>query len=191
MGYALLAGNLYYDTQGIIRQNSSPMSVLSASLRKEFVLGPLHLDNNVLLQYSSNPEVLPLPNLSLNLKYFLQFVAQKSDDGLRDILVMQIGANAFYNSAWYSPAWNPALGVFQNQNERLYTNGPYFDVFVNMQWKRACIFVKYQNAGQGWPMDRSDYFSADRYIVTQRGFSGLKIGIYWPFYMEPTGHPAK
>lgn len=191
VGYALLAGNLYYDTQGIIRQNSSPMSVLSASLRKEFVLGPLHLDNNVLLQYSSNPEVLPLPNLSLNLRYFLQFVAQKSDDGLRDILVMQIGANAFYNSAWYSPAWNPALGVFQNQNERLYTNGPYFDVFVNMQWKRACIFVKYQNAGQGWPMDRSDYFSADRYIVTQRGFSGLKIGIYWPFYMEPTGHPAK
>ena len=116
MGYALLAGNLYYDTQGIIRQNDSPMSVLSASIRKELVLGPLHLDNKMLLQYSSNQEVLPLPNLSLNLRYFLQFVAQKSDDGLRDILVMQLGANAFYNSAWYSPAWNPALGVFQNQN---------------------------------------------------------------------------
>lgn len=190
VGYALLSGNIYYDEKGIVRQNGSPMSVLSVNVDKDFVFGPLHLDNRLLLQYSSNPEVLPLPNLALNLRYYFQILAQKDDLG-REVLSMQIGANAFYNTAWNSPAWNPALGVFHNQNERSYTNGPYFDVFVNMQWKRACIFVKYQNAGQGWPMRRSDYFSADRYIVTQSGMDGLKFGIYWPFYTQPAGHPVK
>ena len=190
VGYSLLANNIWYDSEGIVRQNQQAMSVLSASLRKEFVLGPLHLDNRALLQFSSNQEVLPLPTLALNLRYYLQFVVQRDESKTNNIMVMQIGANAFYNTPWNSPAWNPNLGVFHNQTENLYTNGPYFDIFVNVQWKRACIFIKYQNAGGGWPMDRSDYFSSDRYIVTKNGMEGLKIGIYWPFYAQPTGYDS-
>lgn len=186
VGYTLLANNIYYDAKGQIRQNTKAMSVLSASLRKEFVLGPLHLDNRALLQFSSNQEVVPVPTLALNLRYFIQFVVQR-DDLRRNVMVMQIGANGFYNTAWNSPAWNPNLGVFFNQTDNLYTNGPYLDVFVNVQWKRACIFIKYQNAGNGWPMKKADYFSADHYIVTKSGIEGLKLGIYWPFYTQPAG----
>ena len=176
VGYALLANNVYYDTLGVIRQNTTPMSILSADLHKELVLGILHLDNRVLFQLSSNPDVIPLPKLAVNLKYFVQFNISQG------ILLMQIGADGFYNTAWHSPSWNPALGVFHNQVENTYNNGPYVDAFVNMQWKRATIFVKYENANQGWPMKKNDYFSADRYIVTQRV---LKLGIYWPFYTQP------
>ena len=175
-GYALLANNIYYDTLGVVRQNATPMSILSADLHKEFVLGALHLDNRILFQYSSNPEVVPLPMLALNLKYFLQFNISGG------AMIMQLGADAHYNTAWNTPAWNPALGVFHNQTENRYTNGPYFDAFANMQWKRATLFVKMENAGQGWPMKKNDYFSADRYIVTQRM---VKFGIYWPFYTNP------
>ena len=176
VGYALLANNVYYDTLGVIRQNATPMSVLSADLHKEFVLGILHLDNRVLFQLSSNPDVIPLPKVAVNLKYFVQFNISQG------ILLMQIGANGLYNTAWNSPSWNPALGVFHNQVENVYNNGPYVDAFVNMQWKRATIFIKYENANQGWPMKKNDYFSANRYIVTQRA---VKLGIYWPFYTQP------
>ncbi len=184
VGYALLGNNLYYDTQGIIRQNGTPMSVLSASLRKEFVLGPVHLDHRALLQVSSNPEVLPLPTAAFNFRYYLQFVVQR-DEQRRNVMVMQVGADAYANTPWYAPAWNPNLGVFHNQDQRQYTNGPYFDVFVNVQWKRACVFIKYQNAAGGWPLLHRDYFSADRYIVTKSGMEGLKFGVYWPFYTQP------
>ena len=186
VGYALLSNNLYYDTQGIIRQNGTPMSVLSASLRKEFVLGPVHLDHRVLLQFSSNPEVLPLPTAAFNFRYYLQFVVQR-DEQRRNVMVMQVGADAYANTPWNAPAWNPNLGVFYNQTERLYTNGPYFDIFVNVQWKRACVFIKYQNAADGWPLLHRDYFSADRYVVTNSGMEGLKFGVYWPFYTQPGG----
>jgi len=181
VGYALLGGNIYYDTDGIVRQNGSAMSVLSATLRKDFKLGPLHLDHRALVQVSSKPEVLPLPTASLNFRYYLEFVVQRNERR-QNVMTMQVGADAYYNTAWYSPAWNPNLGVFHNQTERQYTNGPWFDLFVNVQWKRACVFIKYENAGMGWPLLHPDYFSADRYIVTQ---SGLKFGIFWPFYTQP------
>ena len=184
MGYALLAGNLYYDTAGIIQQNDKAMSVLSAQLRKEFVLGPVHFDHRALFQVSSNPEVLPLPAAAFNFRYFLEFVVQRNEQR-KTVMTMQVGADAYYNTAWYSPAWNPNLGVFHNQTDRQYTNGPWFDIFVNVQWKRACVFIKYQNAGLGWPLLHPDYFSADRYIITQSGGDGLKFGIFWPFYTQP------
>lgn len=189
VGYALLGNNIYYDTLGIVRQNASAMSVLSASVKKNFVLGPLHLDNQVLAQVSSNQEVLPLPALAFNMRYYLQFVVQRDETKTSNIMEMQIGANAWCNTPWYAPAYNPAVGVFCNQTDYKYTNGPYFDVFVNVQWKRACIFVKYQNMGMGWPLKKPDYFSAHNYILTQSGGDGLKIGIYWPFYTQP-GKPG-
>lgn len=188
VGYALLGNNLYYGTDGIIRQNGAAMSILSADLRKEFIFGPVHLDHRALLQLSSAPEVVPLPAAAFNFRYYLEFVVQRNEQR-RNVMVMQIGADAYCNTPWHAPAWNPNLGVFYNQTERSYTNGPYFDIFVNVQWKRACVFIKYQNAGGGWPLRKSDYFSADRYIVTQNGMDGLKLGIFWPFYTQPTGHP--
>ena len=184
VGYALLANNIYYDTLGIVRQNDAAMSVLSASLRKEFVLGPLHLDNRALVQVSSNQEVLPLPLAAFNARWFFQFVVQRDESRTRNIMEMQVGVNAWYNTPWYSPAYNPALGVFHNQNQRQYTNGPYFDAFINVQWKRAVIFIKYLNAGAGWPMKKKDYFTADLYALG-RGMDGLKFGVYWPFYTQP------
>ncbi|MBQ0127238.1 MAG: putative porin [Bacteroidales bacterium] len=185
VGYALLANNIYYDNLGVARQNANAMSVLSADLRKDFAFGPFHLDNKALFQLSSDQEVLPLPTLALNLRWYFQFVLQKDETKTKNILVMQVGANAFCNTAWYAPAWNPALGVFHNQNKELYNNGPFFDVFINAQWKRAVIFIKYQNAGGGWPMRKADYFSADHYIVGTNGMNGLKLGLYWPFYTQP------
>ena len=175
-GYALLSNNIYYDYEGIVRQNTSPMSVMSASLRKEFKLWKFHLDNRFLFQLSSRPEVMTLPMLAMNLRYYLQF------DVVKNVMQMQIGADGTYTTSWYAPAYNPAVGVFHNQNERKYGNCPYIDAFVNIQWKRVSVFVKAVNVNMGWPCKKNDYFSADGYINTQRAF---KFGISWPFWTFP------
>lgn len=186
VNYALLANNIYYDTLGIAKQNAAAMSVLSASLRKEFVIGDmLHLDNRLLFQHSSNKNVMDLPAVAANLRYFIDFSVQKDASGQKDVMRMQIGADIYCNTPWYAPAWSPETGTFHNQDSWRYTNGPFFDVFVNVQWKRACIFIKLQNLGEGWPMDHADYFSAHHYIVTQGSSTGLKVGVWWPFYTQP------
>ena len=64
----------------------------------------------------------------------------------------------------------------------------YIKSFMNIQWKRCCVFLKYQNFGRGWPMRRKDYFTADHYITTLDGTDGLKLGIFWPFYFSTEKH---
>ena len=173
-GYALLANNIYYDSLGVIRQNPEPMSVLTAALRKDFHLGVLRLENTALFQLSSDEKVLPLPKLAVNLRWYLQFPIVSED-----VLKMQIGVDARYNTKWYAPGFNPVSGTFYNQREEQYGDTPYFDAFMNLQWKQACIFLKMENAGKGWPTKKHDYFSAHHYIHPPRIF---KFGITWPFY---------
>lgn len=173
-GYALVAGHVYYDTLGIARQHAPALSIFSAGLTKNFTLGPLHLDNSALFQLSSDKDVLPLPTLALNLRWYLQFnIVDPS------VLKLQLGVNTRYTTLWYAPSYNPVAGVFTLQKEEMYGNCPVFDVFINAQWKKCCVFVKLENAGNGWPMERHDYFTAHHYIQTSRI---IKFGISWPFY---------
>jgi hypothetical protein len=172
-GYELTSNKLYYDTTGVVRQSGETISILSGYAQKDFKIGILHLNNRVLAQISSNDSIVPLPALSLNLRYFLEF------DLVKSVLRGQFGADVTWNSAYYAPAYNPALSVFQLQTEKKIGKTPYIDLFANLQWKRASIFVKYENAFQGWPT--SDYFSALHYIRPQ---TAIKFGIHWPFYVK-------
>lgn len=172
MGYALLANQVFYDTLGIVRQHGTPESVFTAGLTKNFVFGPVHLDNTALVQLSSNQDVLPLPTLALNLRWYAQFDIKK-------VLQLQLGANVRYTTLWYAPSYNPVTGTFSVQNKERYGNCPVFDVFINAQWKKCCLFLKLENAGNGWPMERKDYFTAHHYIQTSRV---IKVGVSWPFY---------
>ena len=174
-GYALLDNNIYYDTLGVVRQNTKPMSVMTASLRKDFKVWKFHFDHRLLFQLSSDKDVMPLPMLGLNLRYYAEFVVVKN------AMTMQIGANGTFTTKWYAPAYNPVLGVFHNQNKEEFGNCPYIDAFVNVQWKRVSVFLKAVNLNMGWPNESADYFSAAGYIAPQRAF---KIGITWPFYVQ-------
>ncbi|MCQ2143934.1 MAG: putative porin [Bacteroidales bacterium] len=178
-GYALLANNVYYGADALPAQNDKAMSIISANLNKEFVLWKFHLDHKLMFQYSSNQEVVPLPLFSANLRYYFQFSVVKN------VMEMQIGANAWYDTKWYAPAYNPAVGAFYVQTDTKYGNTPYIDAFVNIQWKEVSVFLRCENVNMGWPMDKTDYFSAAHYIRPPRSF---KIGVFWPFCVKTSSH---
>ena len=173
-GYALVNNYLYHDTLGIVRQHTGLINVMSGYLRKDFKLWLFHLDNKILFQFSSDRNTLPLPMLTFHMRYYIELEAVKN------VLTVQLGADATMNTNYYAPAYNPALGTFQLQTREQIGMNPYIDVFLNMQWKRVNIFLKVINVGQGWP-DGGMMFSAYNYIRPYRGF---KIGIHWPFYIE-------
>ena len=171
-GYALVSGLIYYDTLSIVRQTNN-VSVISASLEQNIRLWILHLDNRALFQMTSDDDALPLPKFSLNLKYYIEF------NVVKDVMRMQIGLNALFHTKYYVQSYSPDLGVFHNQQKELIGGTPYFDAFVNVQWKNVTLFVKYTNTFKGWP--QADYFSAYNYLRPERGF---KLGIWWPFYIR-------
>ncbi len=169
-GYALVDNYLYNDTLGIIRQNDGLINVMTGYLKKNFKLWIFRFDHRILFQYSSDKDVLPLPMFTFHFRYYLEFTAVKN------VLDVQLGADATLNTKYYSPAYNPALGTFQLQTKELVGNNPYIDLFVNLQWKRLTVYLKFVNIGQGWP--NGDIFSAYHYV---RPFRIFKVGIYWPF----------
>ncbi len=172
-GYSLLSNNIYLDEYANARQNSEAMSVITAYAKKDFKAWLLHFNHKALFQISSKENIIPLPKLALNLRYFLEAPLVKN------VLTAQLGVEATFNTKYKAPGYSPALGMFYNQNTEEIGGNPYIDVFVNLQWKHASIFVKYVNAAQDWPT--SDYFSANRYLNPQKA---LKIGIHWPFYVR-------
>ena len=173
-GYSMLTNAIYIDTLGLPQQSNDLINIMTVSLNKNFKVWHLHFDNRVLLQFSSHQEQIPLPLLSVNARYYLQF------ELIKNVFTFQLGADATYYTQYYAPAFDPDTGRFRVQNERKIGNYPYIDAFVNITWKRATIFVKYINAAMPWP--NGDYFSALHYLRPQ---SAIKLGMTWPFYIIP------
>ena len=166
--YALIAYPVYFGLDARPIQSSGTVNILSGYIGKNFKAWNFHFDNRILLQFSSDNDIMPLPALSANLAYYLQM------DVVKNVLNVQIGADVYFNSAYYAYAYNPTAGTFHIQNTRKIGNYPYMDAFVNMKWKHACIFAKVVNVGQEWL--NADYFSALHYIRSQRVF---KLGVSW------------
>ncbi len=180
MGYTILKNHIYYDADAIVRQHNPAVNVAKLALEYKFKIWQFHFDNKILAQASSNTEVVNVPSFATNLKWYLQFNIWSPN---REFVAMQmqLGANIDYTSSWYAPAFNPVISQFYNQRSEKYGNSPYIDLFANMQWKRASIFVKLINVNMGWPIEPRDYFSAANYIRPSRI---LKVGIFWPFYIQ-------
>jgi hypothetical protein len=171
-GHALLTSPVVFDTLATPVQFNETVSIFSATLKNNLQLWLLHLDTRVLFQHSSHQHIVPLPLLSVNAALYSEF------DLVKKVLRMQLGADAYYNTKYYAYGYNPAAGAFHLQDKRKIGNFPYIDIFINMKWKRATIFVKYLNLGQEW--GNKDSFSALHYIRPQHV---IKIGISWPFYL--------
>ena len=104
-GWTLIKNHIYYDGQAMAQQEASAVSVFNVALTKNFKLWGLHFDNQALFQLSSNKDVIPLPMVAINARWYWQFNVVKK------VMQMQIGANVTYNTNWYAPGYSPALGM--------------------------------------------------------------------------------
>ena len=164
----------YFNQNAMPAQESGNIQVLSATLKQDFRLGILHLDNEVTWQKSSNETVLPLPQLSLyhNL-YLLAKIATK-------VLTVQLGADVRYFTKYNAPAYTPAIQQFHLQaaDDQVEIGGyPIVNVYANLHLKRTRIFAMMYHVNAG--MGKGNYFLVPHYPINPRLF---KIGISWNFY---------
>lgn len=168
----LLHNKIYYSADAIPKQYNKTVSVTEAYIYKDFVIGGLHLEHNLLGQISSNEEVVPVPAFSANLCYYYEF------NVVKNVLRMQIGAEGYYNTSFYAPGYNPAIGQFYNQRDVLTGEYPFTSVFVTGKWKRMRILLKYQHVNHELYGGRN-YMSAAHYPQNRGMF---KYGLSWTFY---------
>ena len=161
---------VYFDSIAKPVQFSGNVQVLAVNLKQDFHFGKFALENNIVYQLSSQPGVLPLPDLTLYHNLYFH-------DVWFHVLSMQLGVNVRYHSAYYAPAYMPATGQFCTQATTKIGNYPVVNAYINFHLKRTRFFLEYYHINQKFTNDA--YFSMPNYPIDP---AIIKWGISWNFY---------
>ena len=171
-GASHMSHNVWYDTSRTPHEGTGDLWLLQASLTLRLTMGHFHLDMQQLAQYSTDPEQLPLPLwMSKNSLYadFMMF---------HRTLRAQVGVDARYHTAYHAPLYDPATGLFLQQDVLTVGNYLWADLFVNLQVKRASIYVKAGHVNALWEYPAT-YFLLPHYPGQD---FGVQWGLTWCFF---------
>ncbi len=168
---SVVTGKVYFNADAVIQQESGEVSVSGLYARKDFTFGGFHLNNRVLLQWSTSQAVIPVPLASAYMSYFLEF------NVVRNVLRVQAGIDGRFNTSYYAPGFMPSLSQFYNQREKELGDYLCLDAFVSAKWKRMRILVKMARINETL-IGESNY-QVLHYPLNRMQF---KIGFSWNFY---------
>ncbi len=156
-------------------QHHGGLSVASAFLGKDFSVWKFHLSSQVLLQKTSNCDILDLPFASLKIAAYFEHNFQFPATGGN--LNTQLGVDMFYHTSYYAYNYNPSTGAFFRQADKLVGNYPFLNAFVNLKIRRTRIFLMLDHFNSGFT--GYNYFLVPGYPMYAMTF---RYGIAWTFY---------
>lgn len=173
--YAIIDNFIYMGSDAMPAQHQGGLSVAALTLWKEFVFWKIHWDNQVLLQQSSNNDVVSLPlatgRTALFFSHLFKFKSTKGD------LNIQFGAEAMAHTMYNAMGYMPATGKYFSQNEKETGNYPFVNIFLNFKVKRTRVFIMFDHVNSG--LTGYDYYLIPDYPMNIRM---LRYGISWTFY---------
>ncbi|MBR1448520.1 MAG: putative porin [Prevotella sp.] len=168
------ANNLNTGMTATIHQHSGNINILTAQLDQKLKAGPLHWDNIITYQSSSEKDILPLPTLNVFSNLYLDFM-------VAHVLKVELGASATWFTKYKAPDFCPALNQFaiqENEDSRVEVgNFPFVDVYANLHLKHARFFVLMNNV-TGKSLNRQE-FLVPHYPMNR---SVLHFGVSWNFF---------
>ncbi len=157
---------LYFNEQALPAQYGGNVQVFSATLLQNFKAGPLHWDNMVTYQTSTQQSIIPLPQLVVNTNLYLLFRIAS--------LSVQMGVNCDYFTKYKSVDFQPATMTFYNQNQVDIGNYPFVNAYFNFKLSRTRFYVMMSHVNQG--LTGTNYFSMPHYPMNPRRLQmGLSI----------------
>ncbi len=169
--YTRLTNYVYLNQKILPQQYKDALTVLDGHISKELIIKHWITTIYLAAQQITPDSILQLPAFigKLSLCYDVKL--------FNNALHTQIGVSGTYHSEWYQDAYMPALRAFYRQNIYKSGNYPYMDVFVNLNIKRARIFVKYEHFNAG--LMGYNYMMVPDYPQADAAF---KFGISWLFF---------
>lgn len=153
-------------------QAPNGIQVLSATLKQDLKFGPLHWDNELTYQKSTNDNILPLPTFNAYSNLYLLFRIAK-------VLRVQIGGDIRYFTKYYAPDYYANIQQFAVQDptqERVKCgNYPIINAYVNLHIKHCRIYaaVNHVNASHG------RYFLTPHHPIDPLN---IHFGVSWNFF---------
>lgn len=173
--YGQISNHLYLDTTAYVSQYRGQINIMSGEISKHLVLGPVNSITRFVYQKSTNDSILSLPEYSLYQSLYYERLSKFAATGGK--LLWQVGVDYRYFSSYNADGYMPPLGLFYRQFEHKLEDYHRFDLFVNLNIKRARIYLKYSLLNSA--INKNYYFSAPFYPEPEPLF---KFGLAWTFY---------
>jgi hypothetical protein len=144
-------------------------------LKKELRAWKFHLANEVLLQQSSNKNVLDLPLVTVRSAGFFEhnFHFKLTNGNLNT----QLGVEVFSNTLYRAYSFMPSTGFYYNTAAVKTGNYPYLTAFLNVKIKRTRILLMLDHFNQG--MTGYNYSLVPS---NPMGIMYFRYGLAWTFY---------
>lgn len=169
-GWQGLKEYIFFNKEAVPEQSKNFIQIVSGEAKVNLKLWWFHWENKAIIQYTSKPEELPLPLLSVYSNFYAAFQVFK-------VLNIQLGVDCRYNTAYYANAYMPATGQFYLQDQVLCGNYPEMNLYANFKLKKFRFFVMWYNF--------SNLFCPPKYFTVPHeplNPSMVKIGLSWNFF---------
>jgi hypothetical protein len=163
---------VYFDSGNAQAAQYHPsVMVYCAGISKDFKLYKFHWATSEKLQYVADSVPLRLPRIvTENSIFFESYVFHHA-------LLLRLGADFFYNTAYYGYAYMPVTDQYYIENSTKLGNYLYIDPFVSFRIKTFRMFVKFENVTEG--LVPYNYYYALHYPMPDRT---IRFGISWDFW---------
>jgi hypothetical protein len=173
--YAIIDNYTDFDTLAMPSQHTGGLSIASLYLKKDFRAWKFHLMNEVILQKSSNSEILDLPLATVKSAGYFEHLFRFKKTGGK--LNTQLGVDVTYHTLYHPYAYMPATGRFFRQDRETTGDYPFVNVFLNFKIQRTRVFIMYDHVNSG--LMGYNYFMIPSYPMNIRM---LRYGLSWTFY---------
>ena len=173
--YAIIDNYTDFGKMALPEQSSGGLSVAAITLKKNMRAWKLHIDTDILIQQSSNPDVLDLPLASFRAAGYFEHLFKFNSTGGR--LYLQLGVDVTYNTLYHPYNYMPATGRFFRQDEYELGNYPFINPFLNFKLRRTRVFLMFDHVNSGYM--GYDYDMVPFYPMNVRMF---RYGLAWTFY---------
>lgn len=136
------------------KQYGEQLDIFSMEFDQKLHWKALHFDNRLLLQKTTDEEVLSLPSLVWESDLNLRF-------RIAGTLSTELGVIGTYRNKYYAPLYQPATQQFATQNIVKCGGFPTFNAYVNCNLKRIKFYIMY--SGIGTNMINNDAFLMRNY----------------------------
>ncbi len=161
----------YFDREGFPEQMNKNLQVLQVHARKVFNFGNFSLALRAFYQKGSDDEGLRVPEVVGDGSFYY------TNNLFKNAAVIQPGVDVLYNTPYNAYGYMPATRGFFVQDDKEVGNYFYTNVFLNLQIKRARLFIMYHNLGFLFSDFR--YYTVPGYPMKD---GGIRFGVSWMFY---------
>jgi hypothetical protein len=176
--YAIIKNYTDFNTSALPSQYSGGLSVAALTVTKEIKAWKFHLATDLLIQKTSNKDILDLPLATVRSAGYFEHLFRFKQTGGK--LNTQLGVDVTYNTLYHPYNYMPATGRFYRQ-EISTGNYPFVNVFLNFKVKRTRVFVMFDHLNYGMMGTKlvNNYDMIPNYMMNIRM---LRFGLAWTFY---------